>query len=144
RRSVETSWSPPQDEIFLQRCSYEPLPTLMRDSYQRSLKRLRAGSAICTNWKMNEKGEVRNKRGNAGVRRVLRMICFSSQQCVKERLASWFLTASIGLDRNEYGVDLGQLCRVIYLQNPSPIGLAVHIENSKVGRVALLFRAISL
>src|SRR5882672_8612445 len=40
--------------------------------------------------------------------------------------------------RDEYGIDCGKLSRVIETQNPAPVGLAVHVENTEIHGVRFL------
>ena len=70
----------------------------------------------------------------------LRMIWVDSQIGEKERLATWFVTASIGLHCYKYRVDLSERFRVVALQNPAFFGSAVLVENSQINRL-FLFRS---
>src|SRR5580700_919203 len=77
----------------------------------------------------------------------LRMICGSSAQIgVEERLAARCFAAVVRFDGNEYGVHLRQHIRIIGLEHPATVRLAVQIEDSQADglRVILPSRSPNL
>src|SRR5579864_6683295 len=71
----------------------------------------------------------------------LRVIGFAAQQGVEEGFTGWLLTAAMGLDSHEYGIDFLQLLRIVEAQHPPPIGFAVHVEDPEIRGVILFFRS---
>jgi len=66
--------------------------------------------------------------------RVLRVIDFVAEQCVKERLAGGFLAAAMRFYRYKDSINLGQLFWIVEAHDPAAIGFVVHVKNAQVQR----------
>src|SRR5208282_11194 len=65
------------------------------------------------------------------------VIRFYFQVGKEKRLAAWFVTSAIRLNRYEDGVDLFQFFRIIELHDPALLGGAILVEDAEAG--SLLF-----
>src|ERR1700679_480654 len=62
------------------------------------------------------------------------------QVCFKEGLPSGFGASPFWLDRHKDSIDLREHIWIVGLQNPTPVALAIHVEDAETDR--LLGRAV--